>query len=147
MKNICNDPICLAIAIYGLLRHCLGIGKFHEYFGSGEYVGSLFVCEHLVDDSSHQYFCCRQRKARLLIVDCLLLVLREYRDSMHKSNEKGCTTCADSDDNDSACCPDMATLRPAPFYGDGYTEEEVERGDTSDLNRENECFKLNYEDE
>ena len=76
IKKRCNDHICLAIAIYGLLRHCLAIGEFYEYFASGRHVGYLFKFEHLVDDLSHQYFCCRQRKARLLIMDRLLLVLQ-----------------------------------------------------------------------
>ena len=143
IMNTCTDPICLAIAIYSLLRHCLVIGEFYEYFANGNHVFALFGCEHSVDDSSNRYFCCRQRKARLLIVDRLLMVLREYRDKMHEANGKGCTECANSGDSDYACCADMdfASIRPAPFYYLGYTDEEIERDDAPNLNRDSRYFR------
>ena len=144
IKKRCNDHICLAIAIYGLLRHCLVLGKLYEYFGNGLYINTLFDCEHQVDETSHQYFCCRQRKARLLIVDRLLLVLCEYRDYMHVDNGKSCTERVDCGDSDNIGCSDMdyASLRPAPFYKWGYTREEIKRGDAPDLNREQIWFEL-----
>ena len=87
----CKNPICWAILIFSLLRHCLIVGELWEYFGNGHAIVPLFKCEHVSHESDERFFCCRQRKARLLILDRLVGVLKDHRAITLESDEMECT--------------------------------------------------------
>ena len=132
VTKLCNNRICWTIAIFGLLRYCLLKGALFEYF---DYRG-LFSCEHVSNDAAtERYLCCRKNKARLLIVDRLLNVLRYFRTHMHELNGKGCKSLfiqTRQKTESITCCPDLdyETMRPAPFIEKGYKNDEIEQGYT-----------------
>ena len=74
-----------AIAIYEKLRQFVMLGNVKEFFATDRYVfrglhKSEAACVHDQEDftaSLPRFVCCRRRKARLLIIDEILCVLRE----------------------------------------------------------------------
>ena len=80
-----------AIAIFEKLRELIMLGNVTEFFATDRYVfKSKYLpnpeCEHQDNDFTEElsrYRCCRIRKARLLIVDQILCVLRNSQSKFH----------------------------------------------------------------
>ena len=134
-----NSRFCWAIKTYSLLRKCVISGTMYEYFDSEK---ELFKCKHaLSNEELPRFRCCRERKARLLIVDLLLDVLKHntkhkrcfiQEDTSHSrlssTSRKGKqvrTRRATSRVSIHSCGTDFDQLRPAPFYENGYPPEEL----------------------
>ena len=85
-----NDRLKWAIAIYTKLRELVILGDAKEFFATERYIfkswekyaSDRVECEHNEEDyivALPRFFCCRVRKARLLMVDQILHVLREWQ--------------------------------------------------------------------
>ena len=84
-----------AIAIYEKLREFVILGNTREFFATEQSMfkplraHDIFECEHGEEDYNvalPRFFCCRRRKARLLIIDQILQVLRVSYDRYHKAD-------------------------------------------------------------
>ena len=76
--QLSNDRTIWAIRIYSLMKKCLIRGEMVEYFQRGR---QLFFCPD--ENYTELRFCCRKRKAMMLIVDRILDVLQDRFELEH----------------------------------------------------------------
>ena len=98
-----NNRWTWAIAIYVELRKIVILGNVKEFFASERFIFKGLKNNQEEPDCVHdedftaplpRFRCCRFRKARLLMVDQILRVLRQSFKHYHKSSqEKSCSSC------------------------------------------------------